>query len=301
MHLKHITHGLKSKLAADHNISIKNAHIHELIASWNGYKSKASMKTSGLFGLNELGYYEENEELDLFFTRGDSFGYSTSELTQLNNEIITILDELNLIFIEFEELTLEKPPYNEGYWYRKKLEGVKLSSKAQIQFSNEYEQLLTTFEANKVHLINAANCGSSIAALTLAKFYEELEETRETDNETIEWYMVAANLGSINAKSHLALYYNKPEFLVEAAECGDKGCIDKIARQESSAVIIHYWNEVAELYGHDITSNTGINEGGNWYVGHEGIDLPVISEQEKNEAKMRAKATFDKYSEYDEY
>jgi hypothetical protein len=300
MYLKQITHALKSKLSADHNISIKNAHIHELIASWNGYKSKASMNTSGLFGLNVFSYSEQNEELDLFFSRGDSFGYSTLQLTQLNNEIIIILDKLDLIFIEYEELTLEKPPHNDGYWYRKKQDGIKLSS-SQINFANEYEQLLTTFEANKVHLINAANCGSSIAALTLAEFYEELEETRETDNETIDWYMVAAKLGSVNAKSHLALYYNKPEFLVETAEYGDKDCIDKIARQESSPVIIHYWNEVAELYGHDIISNTGINEGGNWYVGHEGIDLPVISEQEKNEAKIRAKATFDKYSEYDEY
>lgn len=288
---------MKSKLATDHNISIKNTHIHELIASWNGYKSKASMKTSGLFVVNEHGSSEENDELDLFFTRGHSFGYSTSELTLLNKEIITILDELNLIFIEFEELTLEKPPYNEGYWYRKKLEGAVLSSKAQIQFSNDYEQLLTSFETNKAHLINGANSGSSIAALTLAEFFEELEETQEKDNESIDWFMLAAKLGSIDAKSHLALYYHKTEFLVEAAECGDKNCIDKIARQESSAVMIHYWNEVAKLYGHDITSNTGIKEDGNWYVDHEGIDLPVISEQEKNEAKIRAEATFDMYSE----
>ena len=58
------------------------------------------MNTSGLFGLNEFGYSLENEELDLFFSRGDSFGYSTLELTQLNNEIITILNELDLIFIK---------------------------------------------------------------------------------------------------------------------------------------------------------------------------------------------------------
>jgi hypothetical protein len=300
MYLKQIIHSLKSKLSVDHNISIKNAHIHELIASWNGYKSKASMNISGLFGLNEFGYSEENEELDLFFSRGVSFGYSTLELTQLNNEIITILDELDLIFIEYEELTLEKPPHNEGYWYRKKQEGIKLSS-PQVQFANEYDQLLTTFEANIVHLINAANRGSSNAAITLARFYEDLQENEEICSEAFDWFIVAAKLGSIDAKANLALYYDKPEFLVEAAEYGNEYCLDKIARQESTPEIIHYWNEVAELYGHDITSNTGINEGGNWYVDHEGIDLPVISEQAKDEAKKRAKATFDKYSEYDEY
>jgi hypothetical protein len=99
----------------------------------------------------------------------------------------------------------------------------------------------------------------------------------------------------------LAFSSDKPEFLVEAAEHGDKTCIDKIARQESSPEKIHYWNELAELYGHDITSNEAINDGGNWFVGHEGIDLPIISNQEKNEVKIKAKATFDKYSKNCDY
>jgi hypothetical protein len=292
MYLKQITHALKSKLSTDHNISIKNAHIHELIASWNGYKSKASMTTSGFY---ETGYHEENEKLDLFFSRGVSFGYSTLELTELNNEIITILDHLNLNFIDYEELSLDPPLHNDGYWYRKRHEGSELSI-SQIQFANEYEKLLSTFEKNKEHLINAANHGSSSAASTLARFYADAEENEETDNEAFDWYMVAAKLGCIEAKTNLALYHNMSKFLVGAAEYGSKDCIDKIARQETSPEIIHYWNEVAKLYGHDITSNTAINEGGNWYIGHEGIDLPVISESAKNETKQKAVVTFDKYS-----
>lgn len=294
MHLKKITHGLKSKLSANHNISIKNAHIHELVASWNGYKSKAAMNTSGIFGFNEFSYSENNEELDLFFSRGASFGYSTFELTELNNEITTILDELDLTFITYEELPLEKPPYNEGYWYRKKHEGINLSL-SQTQFSDEYEEQLNTFEINKDHLINAANQGSSIAAIALARFYEDLQENEDIDNKAYDWYIVAANLGSIDAKSNLALYYDKSNFLVEAAEKGDRACIDKIARQEDSPEHIHYWNELAELYGHDITSSSAINEGGNWFVGYEGLDLPAISDNEKSIALQRATLTFNKY------
>jgi len=283
MYLKQITHDLKSKLSADHNISIKNSHIYELIASWNGYKSKASMNTSGVFFLNELGYSEENKEPDLFFSRGNSFGYSTLELTLLNNEITKSLNKFNLIFISYDELTLDY--FLDDYEYVK----------------SDYVQLLNTFETYKDHLISAVNRGSSIAAITLARFYEDLEEVHEIDDQTLDWYMVAAELGSIEAKSIVAFSGDSPQFLVEAAEHGDKPCIDKIARQENSPEKIHYWNEVAELYGHDITSNEAISDGGNWYVGHEGIELPVISEQAKNEAKQRAKTTFDKYSEEDGY
>tara|TARA_R110000737_G_scaffold341368_1_gene365143 strand:- start:1712 stop:2626 length:915 start_codon:yes stop_codon:yes gene_type:complete len=302
MHSKKLIHTLKSRLSTEHQISIKNSHIHELIASWNGYKSKASMNISGAFVFDDFGYPEEREDLDLFFSRGASFGYSSPELTELNNEIIFTLEKLNLNFIEYEHFPLEKPPHRDGYWYRKKEEGTKLSS-AQAEFANGYEQLLSTFEKDKDHLANTANNGSYKAALRLASFYDDSDEFHEIENDkAVVWYKVAAKLGSIDAKANLGLYYNDSQFLVEAAKCGNSYCINEIARQENLPENIHYWNEVAKLYGYDITASTGINDGGNWYVDHEGINLPALSEEGKNEAKKRAMATFDKYSEdYKEY
>ena len=92
MPLKKLIHTLKSKLSTEHQISIKNSHIHELIASWNGYKSKASMDISGVFVFDEILYPKESEELNFFFSRGASFGYSSPELTELNNAIMIVLE-----------------------------------------------------------------------------------------------------------------------------------------------------------------------------------------------------------------
>lgn len=295
MHSRKIVHTLKSKLSTEHQISIKNSHIHELIASWNGYKSKASMDTSGAFVFDEFAYHEENDELDLFFYRGASLGYSTSDINKLNNEIIIILDELKLGFIKYEDLNMELPDREEIHCI-------------------DCEELLRSYKTNKALLVSQVKRGSSTAAYSIASFHQDIENTEhtgtfykalkefeETGNEAYEWLLEAAKLGSIDAKSDLALHYDKSEFLTEAAKCGNINCIDTIARQESSPEKTHYWNELAELYGHDITTNEAINDGGNWYVGYEGIDLPAISEKEMNEAKIKAKATFDKYFVSNEY
>lgn len=295
MHSKKLIHTLKSKLSTEHQISIKNSHIHELIASWNGYKSKASMDISGAFVFDDFSCSEESDELDLFFSRGASLGYSRPELIELNNEIIITLDELNLSFIRYEDLNMDIPDREE------------------IHCIN-CEELINSYKTNKTLLIGEVKRGSSAAAYSLASFYQGIENTshtgvfykalkefEETGNEAYEWLLEAEKLGSIDAKSDLALHYGMSEFLAAAAEHGNKDCIDEIARQERSPEKIHYWNELAELYGHDITSSEGIYDGGNWFVGHEGIDLPVISEQEKNTVEIKAKATFDKYSKNCDY
>ncbi|MEH6472213.1 MAG: hypothetical protein V7752_13270 [Halopseudomonas sp.] len=166
--------------------------------------------------------------------------------------------------------------------YRERLKGTVLSG-IQEEFADEYKQSLDNFKLHGSLLIEAADKGHAVAAF-------ELAELDGDDSE--KWYRRSASLGSVDAQSVLALTYKENDWLVKAAEGGDRDCLYELAQaasnrtDEQSAIDAHKWIILADLYGYNLTQSLADNDEdyGPAFVIFEGVNLPKIS------APLRAQA-----------
>ena len=178
------------------------------------------------------------------------------------------------------------------------------------------------------HLETAASLGDRMAALERAEVltgraaYETADQMQgpvytqrmaaiaPDDAERMKWLRVAAAEGVPDALAVLARRGDTAA-LTQLAARGDIDSIRTLATQaldSDSAMDAWQWQQLALLYGHDLTVSTmrayhdGGERDGQFYdsdfggglyaAGDEGLDLPSISKAQKTEAMKRARAIY---------
>ena len=213
------------------------------------------------------------------------------------------------------------------YLYEESLKGRKLSSIEQ-GWVEGYLRAAPLYEKYVHHLKAAASLGDRMAALECAELlggralYEVVDkmegpvsalrmaELAPDDAERMKWLRVAAAEGAPDALAVLARR-GDTSALTQLAARGDIDSIRTLAIQaldSDSAMDAWQWQQLALLYGHDLTVSTmrayhdGGERDGQFYdsdfggglyaAGDEGLDLPSISKAQKAEAMKRAQALY---------
>ncbi|ADN76638.1 hypothetical protein Fbal_2436 [Ferrimonas balearica DSM 9799] len=324
--------------------SIKRSHCHELIAAAFGFNSRASMDAQGMLTQSALlndGEWDEYDSWDDTFdeeepaqeysevdvnqlsTRLDALGLRTEHATRIADVISNLLREPQIVFADYGSLWHEDarehiierakthpnaayalacfnecsmPPSSEAYWYNQRRQGIELNT-TQIEFADEYGEAFEQANLYQSLLKKAAQLGHADAAYVMADVVESEEEHES-------WLRKAANLGSVQAQSHLAIHYEESKWLECAANQGDFSCLDTLARQafeqpNSESLIEGYkWVKLAKLYGHDLTRSIADNDEdyGPVFVLHEGIHLPKATKAQIDQAARDATETYKQYS-----
>tara|TARA_R110002167_G_scaffold274275_2_gene480369 strand:- start:2241 stop:3266 length:1026 start_codon:yes stop_codon:yes gene_type:complete len=318
---KSFAFALQKQTKSDFGIDLKRSHAYEFIAAYLGFSSQAAMDTQGVLfksidrwlGDDSSTGEDQKKSILLCQNRALNLDY-IAEQAQLVAEVLSRMYlELDLSFIEYSEIVesfwdleevsddnlkslktlasngnsdaifclaciykTETPPAErDGHWYRERQKGTVLSV-VQAEFADEYKQSVDNFKLRHSLLIEAADKGHAVAAF-------ELAELDDGDSET--WYRRSADLGCVEAQSVLALTYNENDWLVKAAEGGDRGCLYELAQaasnrtDEQSVVDAHKWIILADLYGYNLTQSLADNDEdyGPAFVIFEGVNLPKIS------------------------
>lgn len=213
------------------------------------------------------------------------------------------------------------------YLYEESLKGRKLSPIEQC-WVDDYLRAAPVYEKYMRHLKTAALLGDRMAALEQAEVltgrttYETVDRMTgpvsaqrmaaiaPDDNERMKWLRVAAAEGAPDALAVLARRGDTTA-LTQLAAGGDIDAIRTLATQalDSDNVMDAWqWQQLALLYGHDLTLSTmrayhdggerdgqfyDSDFGGGLYVdGEEGLELPSIGKTQRTEAAKRAQAIY---------
>lgn len=213
------------------------------------------------------------------------------------------------------------------YLYEESLKGRPLSPVEQ-GWADSYLRDAQLYKKYMHHLETAASLGNRMAALERAEVltgraaYETADQMpgpvcarrmaaiAPDDAERMKWLRVAAAEGAPGALAVLARRGDTAA-LTQLAARGDIDSIRTLAIQaldSDSAMDAWQWQQLALLYGHDLTVSTmrayhdGGERDGQFYdsdfggglyaAGDEGLDLPGISTAEKAEATKRARAIY---------
>ncbi len=183
------------------------------------------------------------------------------------------------------------PTEAEGYWYRAQQEGQTLNE-VQKQFAEEYAVQAGHYASYLELLSEAAMLGHPKAAFEYALHDEPNAE---------DWFRRAAESGYVEAQAAMAHITGLPEWHLKAAEGGDFECLYDLAceaaakNDEESAIKVHKWVYLAELYGHNLTQTLVDNyeDYGPVNVIFEGIRLPQLAPELMAEAARTAQGLFD--------